>query len=210
MTAEIILQIIIFGIALAMDAFGVSVTDGLIYTNIDKKKSLFIAGLFGFMQGLMPLIGYFLIVLIKYIVGENGGAYAANILSIVVVWLAFASLIFIGGKMIIEGINELRHPEEYHEKLFSFKEVIAMGFATSIDALAVGVSLASGLSDNLTIWLHTAIIIFITFIICICGLFLSKQIVKLFKGKHEIAVIVGGSILLLLAAWIVLSHYLGI
>ena len=61
MTWEIILKIILLGIALSMDAFAVSVTDGLTYTDINKKKSFFIAGVFGFMQALMPLVGYWLV-----------------------------------------------------------------------------------------------------------------------------------------------------
>ena len=74
MTAKIILQIVLLGIALSMDAFAVSVTDGLTYTDINKKKSFFIAGVFGFMQALMPLIGFWLVEAVSIIVGESGGA----------------------------------------------------------------------------------------------------------------------------------------
>ena len=85
-----------------------------------------------------------------------------------------------------------------------------MGVATAIDAMAVGVSLHAGLSNNFTIWLHVSIICVITFGLSLIGLFLGKQILKLLKGKTEISVIIGGSILVLLAVWVVLSHYLGI
>ena len=113
--------------------------------------------------------------------------------------------------MLIEGIIEVRKPEEEKEKkLFSIKEVLIMGVATAIDAMAVGVSLHSGLSSNLTIWLHIVIIGVITFGICLIGLFLGKQILKLLKGRTEISTIIGGCILILLAVWVVLSHYLGI
>ena len=211
MTIEIIIQIILFGIALAMDAFAVSVTDGLIYSDINKKRSIFIAATFGLMQGLMPLVGYYIIELTRFIVGESGGSTAAQILSVVVSWLSFGLLIFIGGKMLIEGIRDVRNSDEEKEaKKFSIKEVLIMGVATAIDAMAVGVSLNAGLSTNSTIWLHIAIIAAITFVICLIGLFLGKFIVRLFKGKYEITVIIGGVILILLAIWVIVSHYTGL
>ena len=211
MTFEIIIEIILLGIALSMDAFAVSVTDGLTYSDINKKKSFFIAGVFGFMQALMPLIGFFLVEGISSIVGESGGENAGKIMSDVVSWVAFSLLIFIGGKMLIEGIRDLKKPEEEKEsKLFSFKEVFYFGFATAIDALGTGVALHSGLSNNYKIWLHVSIIMVITFSISLIGLFLGNRITKLLKGKFEITQIIGGIILIILAVWIILSHYLGI
>ena len=211
MNFEIIVQIILFGIALAMDAFAVSITDGLIYSDINKKRSFFIAGTFGIMQALMPAIGYFAVEIISLIVGNSGSNDAIRVFETVITWTSFGLLLFIGGKMLIEGIIEIRKPaEEKQTKLFSIKEVLIMGVATAIDAMAVGVSLHSGLSNNYTIWLHIAIIGVITFGISLIGLFLGKQILKLLKGKTEISVIIGGCILILLAVWVVLSHYLGI
>ena len=211
MTVAIILQILLLGVALSMDAFAVSITDGLVYTDINKKKSFFIAGLFGFMQALMPLIGFWLVEIITIIVGDAGGEKAGKIMSDIVSWTAFALLIFIGGKMIIEGIISLKKPqEEKEEKKFSYKEVIYFGFATAIDALGTGVALHSGLSNNYTIWLHVSIIMVITFIISLIGLFLGHQIEKLLKGKYEITSIIGGIILIALAVWIIVSHYAGI
>ena len=132
-------------------------------------------------------------------------------MTVIITWLSFGLLLFIGIKMLIEGIVEIRKPqEEKQQKKFSIKEVLVMGVATAIDAMAVGVSFHSGLSNNLTIWLHIAIIGVITFGISLIGLFLGKQILKLLKGKTEISVIIGGCILILLAVWVVLSHYLGI
>ena len=211
MTWVILLQIILLGVALSMDAFAVSITDGLMYTDINKRKSFFIAGVFGVMQGLMPLIGYWLVELVEVIVGETAGASAGATMAKVVTWIAFGLLLFIGGKMIIEGIIELRKPpEEKEEKKFSFKEVLIFGVATSIDALGTGVALHSGLSDNATIFLHASIIILITFGICLIGLFLGNRITKLLKGKNEITVIIGGVILICLAIWIIVSHYAGV
>ena len=211
MTLEIIAKIILFGIALAMDAFAVSITDGLIYSDINKKKSFFIAATFGIMQALMPVIGFFAVEIVSLIVGNSGSAKAVEIFSIAITWVSFGLLIFIGGKMLIEGIIEIRKPaEEKKAKLFSVKEVLIMGVATAIDAMAVGVSLHAGMSTNVTIWLHVSIICVITFGISLIGLFLGKQILKLLRGKTEISVIIGGCILILLAVWVVLSHYLGI
>ena len=209
MTFEIIIQIVLLGVALSMDAFAVSVTDGLIYQDINKKKALFIALVFGVMQGLMPLIGYWLVELVEFIVSEGAGASAGNVMATVVTWTAFVLLLFIGGKMIIEGIQSLRKPsEEKNIRLFSIKEVLLFGVATSIDALGSGVALHSGLSNNTTIFIHIAIIISITFIISFLGVVLGGKIEKLFKGKTEITSIVGGAILVILAIWIILSHYL--
>ena len=208
MSVEIILLVIYLGIALAMDAFAVSITDGLVYQDINKKKALFIATTFGVMQALMPLIGYWLVEGIEIAVGNNK---YANVMALIVTWLAFALLIFIGLKMLLEGIKELRKPlEEKKAKLFSYKEVLIMGVATAIDALASGVALHSNMSNNVTIWLHVSIILVITFVLSFIGVILGKQIVKLFKGKYEVTQIVGGCILLTLAIWVVLSHYLGI
>lgn len=208
MTAQIILLVIYLGLALAMDAFAVSITDGLIYKDITKKKALFIATTFGVMQAVMPLIGYWLVEAIEVAVGN--GKYA-SVMALIVTWIAFALLIFIGLKMLLEGVKELKKPlEEKNVKLFSYKEVLIMGVATAIDALASGVALHSNVSTNVTIWLHVSIILAITFILSFIGVILGKQIVKLFKGKYEITQIIGGCILLTLAVWVVLSHYLGI
>ena len=209
MTISIIIKIIFLGIALSMDAFAVALTDGLTYEDINKKKSTFIAATFGIMQALMPLIGYFLVEIVSIIVGDVGGDNAGKIMAIIVTWIAFALLLFIGSKMLIEGAKEIKKPaDEKTKKLFSYKEVLYFGFATAIDALGTGVALHSGLSTNITIWLHVTIIMVITFLISLIGLFLGNQIEKLLKGKHEITSIIGGSILIILAVWIVLSHYI--
>lgn len=156
----------------------------------------------------MPLIGYWLVEAIEVAVGNDK---YGNIMALIVTWLAFALLLFIGFKMLFEGIVELRKPkEEKKEKLFSYKEVLIMGVATAIDALASGVALHSNMSTNVTIWLHVSIILVITFILSLVGVILGRQIVKLLKGKNEITQIIGGCILLTLAVWVVLSHYLGI
>lgn len=211
MTLEILIQIILLGIGLSMDAFSVALTDGLTYVDINKKKSFFIAGVFGFMQALMPLTGFWLVELVELIAGEFAGAKAGKITASVVVWVAFALLLFIGAKMLVESIIEIRKPvEEKNERKFYFKEVIFYGFATAIDALAAGVTMHTGLSNGTTVWLHVSIILILTFSLSLVGLFLGKQIMKLLKGKYEISGIIGGIILILLAIWVIASHYAGL
>ena len=211
MTIEILIQIFLYGIALSMDAFAVSVTSGLTYSDINKKRIFFIAFVFGFMQALMPLIGYWVIELARILLGEGNGDIAGNVLSIVVTWLAFISIMTIGLKMLIESILEMKKDiEDKEPKKFLIKEVLWFGFITAIDALAAGVAFNAGLSNNVTIWLHISIILMCTFSISLIGLFLGKQIMRLLKGKYEISGIIGGIILILLGIWVLLSHYLGI
>lgn len=212
MTAQIIIQIILYGISLSMDAFAVSVSYALTYTGINKKRIFLIALTFGVFQAVMPLISYWLIEGIGQAVGVEKSADVGHILSLIVTWVAFALLVFIGCKMILEGSKRLKQPdEEKVEKVFSYKELFVFGIATAIDALAVGVSLHSGtLSDNTTIWLHVSIIMIITFILSLTGVLLGSSIVKIFKGKQDITSIIGGTILLLLAIWVIVSHYTGI
>lgn len=208
MTFEIILKVILLGIALSMDAFAVSITDGLVYSNLNKRKAVAIAGTFAVMQALMPLFGYWIIELVVYLIGEQRGADIANIIALSLTWTAFGLLFLIGGKMIIESIISMRKEEKDESaKLFSFKEVFIMGIATSIDAFATGFALHAGISTNLTVWLHVSMILVITLVICLIGIVLARQIHKLLKGRHEIANLIGGVILIALAIWIVLSFY---
>ena len=207
----VIVEVILLGIALSMDAFAVSITCGLSYTYLNKKRSVFIALVFGVMQALMPLIGYWIVEGITILLDETAGAKVGEIASTVVSCIAFALLIFLGIKMIVEAVKEMKKAEEEKEpKKFSIREIMYFGVATSIDALGAGVALHAGLSNNLTIWLHVSIIMACTFTISLIGIILAKQVTKLLKGKFEITGIIGGIILILLGIWILLSHFLGL
>ena len=211
MTFEILIQIFFLVIGLSMDAFSVALVDGLTMKGLNKKRFFVIAGSFGFMQALMPLIGFWLVELVEVIAGEVAGEQAGKITALVVIWAAFGLLLLVGGKMLIESIIELRKPEEKkEEKVFSYKNVFLYSILTAIDALAAGVALHADLSNTTTVWLHVSIILVLTFGLSLIGLFLGKQIIKLLKGKYEISGIIGGVILILLAVWVILSHYLGI
>lgn len=212
MTFEIIIAIIFLGLGLSMDAFSVALVDGLTMKGITKGKSFFIAGSFGFMQAFMPLVGFWLVEVVELIAGSVAGETAGKIASVIVVWLAFVLLLFVGGKMLIESIISLRKPpEDKEEKTFSYRNIILYSVLTAIDALAAGVALhADNRSTVTTVWLHVSIILVITFVMSLIGLFLGKYIIRLLKGKYEISGIIGGIILILLAVWVVLSHYLHI
>ena len=211
MTAQILIQIVLLGIGLSMDAFSVALVDELTMKGINKRRSFFIAFLFGFMQAFMPLIGFWLVELVEYIAGDVAGAQAGIVTAKIVVWLAFSLLLIVGSKMLIESILELRKkPEEKEEKVFSYRNIFLYSFLTAIDALAAGIALHADLSTTTTVWLHASIILVLTFGISLVGLFLGKQIMKILKGRPEISGIIGGIILILLAVWVILSHYLGI
>ena len=211
MTFEILIQIVLLGIGLSMDAFSVALVDGLTMKGINKKRMIFIALSFGIMQALMPLLGFWLVELVEVIAGSVAGEQAGIITAKVVIWIAFALLLLVGGKMLIESIIELRKPaEEKEEKEFSYRNILLYSVLTAIDALAAGVTMHTGLSTGSTVWLHVSIILVLTFSISLLGLLLGKQIIKLLKGRYEISGIIGGIILILLAVWVILSHYLGI
>ena len=217
MTAERIIQVVLFGVALSMDAFMVSITQGLTFNDLNKRKSVFIAFVYGFFQALFPIIGFFLIEAITYLVGEATSTSASEVLKTIISWTSFSLLIFIGTKMIIEAIKEQKKDEtEKVEKHFSVKEVLFMGVVTAIDALATGIAFHNTsktgvpFSTTQTIFNHAFIIMMCTFIICIIGLVLARQINKLLKGKYEKTGIIGGIILILLGIWIILSHYFNI
>ncbi len=210
MEANTIIKIIFLGIALSMDAFAVAITLGLTCNDLNKKRNIFIALFFGFMQGLMPFIGYWIVELFEVIIGNASGQKAAEIMAIIVTWIAFVLLIILGSKMLIEGIKDLKKNDEekIKNKNFKIKEVIYLGVATSIDALGSGVALHSGISNNYTLWLHISIIMIITFIISLLGIILGNKIEKILKGRIEITSIIGGIILILLAIWIISEFYL--
>ncbi len=200
MVWSVLLSVILSGISLAMDAFAVSICDGMVYRNLNKRKGVTIPLTFGFFQALMPIIGFYVGMLFL----EQIEAFDH--------WIAFALLLFIGGKMIFDGIKELRSTEEeIKPKQFSYVEVLVQGVATSIDALAVGFSLNAMLAPlgnvNLWVWISVAIIGIITFAISLGGLVIGVKVGKLFRKKASIAEIVGGAVLILIAVKIVLQSY---
>lgn len=182
----LILEIILIGISLSMDAFAVSITDGLCYHNLNKKKAVSIPLTFGIFQAVMPTIGFFL------------GTLFIDYIEAVDHYVAFGLLLIIGGKMVLDAIKEARSEgEEVKLKKFSYPEVFLQGIATSIDALAVGISMLA--MEGITafnVWWYVGLIGIITFIISLCGLLLGIKMGKLFKNKAFIAEIIGGLVLI--------------
>lgn len=180
-----IIEIILLSIGLAMDAFAVAMCKGLSMKKMSWKKGIIIASYFGVFQAIMPLIGYML-----------GVKFQEKIIN-VDHWIAFVLLVVIGVNMIKEIWNE--ESNENNDNV-DFKSMVILAIATSIDALAVGITFAF-LKCNI-IFSITCIGI-ITFVISIIGV----KIGNLFGAKYEKkAQLVGGLILILLGTKILLEH----
>ncbi len=175
-----ILNSILFGIGLAMDAFSVSVANGLNEPRITLSGVIRIAGTFGVFQTVMPLLGWLCILTIA----ETFQSFQRFI-----PWIALALLLYLGIKMIVEGV---RNREEERESLHGWG-LLLQGIATSIDALSVGFTIAEySFPAAMT---ESVIIGVVTFGICVAGLFLGKKIGSRISGK---ATIIGGIILILI------------
>lgn len=183
----LILETVLIGVSLAMDAFAVSITDGVCYQNLNKKKGATIPITFAVFQMGMPLIGFFV------------GALFMQYVDAFDHYISFGLLLVIGGKMILDGIKGARFKEEeVKAKKFSYSEVLLQGVATSIDALAVGLTLNSMMENVYFAWvfLMTGLIGIITFIIALVGLIIGVKLGRLFKSKAFIAEIIGGVVLI--------------
>lgn len=178
-------ELILIAIALSMDAFAVAVCKGLSSRNVNLKKSVITGLWFGGFQGLMPVIGYFL-----------GSAFEKYITSFDH-WIAFVLLAIIGGNMIKESFDK---DEEDKGASFSPRAMLPMAIATSIDALAIGVTFAF-LSTN--IFLSAGLIGIITFALSAAGVYIGNR----FGGKHRSkAELAGGIVLILIGTKILLEH----
>lgn len=186
-----ILEMVLIGVGLAMDAFAVSVCKGLGMRKINYKHALITAVFFGGFQALMPFIGWLL------------GTQFEKYITAVDHWIAFILLLFIGGKMVIEVIKERDSQEEICEEKFSYKQLTAEAVATSIDALAVGITFAF---LNTGIALPMTIIGVVTFVIAFGGVVIGNRFGAKFKSKAELA---GGIILILIGVKILVEHLMG-
>ncbi|MCD7753991.1 MAG: manganese efflux pump MntP family protein [Clostridiales bacterium] len=170
---------IMLGVGLAMDAFSVSMANGLNEPQMGKGKMLGIAGVFAFFQALMPMIGWVCV----HTVVQYFTAFETFI-----PWIALILLVFIGGKMLLDGIHSKGDTE--HEVKLGFGALIVQGIATSIDALSVGFTIAD---YNWLMALVAALIIaVVTFVICMAGLAIGKRFGTKLAGKAQI---LGGVIL---------------
>ena len=184
------LTTLLTGFALSMDAFAVSVTKGMTLRKINILISLKIAFLFGLFQGLMPLLGWF------------AGIRFQSYITAVDHWIALFLLSFIGLKMIFEAYEDINNPEltVTCDGEISNKDLIILSIATSIDALAIGISYAFLNVNIASLCLSIGII---TFIICFLGVMIGKFLGPIFKNYSQI---IGGIILILIGINILNEH----
>ena len=182
-----LLELILIGIGLSMDAFAVAVTNGLCCKNIKTGGALANGVCFGLFQGLMPLIGFLL--------GVGFAKYIRAVDHII----ALVLLCFIGGQMIWESFK--KEEEEQTGSTLTLKMLLMQGVATSIDALAVGVSFAALTDVNVPF--ACSAICFITFIFGTCGVFIGKKFGTILNNKAQL---VGGLILVGIGVKIFVEH----
>lgn len=171
---------VLLGIGLAMDAFSVSLANGLNEPAMKKKKMCAIAGVFAVFQAMMPMIGWICVhTIIQYFTAFEK----------FIPWIALLLLLFIGGKMLMEGIKS--KDDKTEKPKIGITALLLQGVATSIDALSVGFTIAE---YGLVMALICALIIaIVTFVICMAGLAIGRRFGTKFAGK---AAILGGVILI--------------
>lgn len=185
----------LLGLGLAMDAFSVSLANGLNEPKMNKVKICSIAGIFAFFQALMPMIGWICV----HTVVQYFTAFEKFI-----PWIALILLCFIGGKMFIEGIkgNDCAN-DECNCKKIGITALLVQGVATSIDALSVGFTIAD---YNLKMAVVCALVIaLVTFFICFGGILIGRKFGTKLAGK---AGIFGGTILILIGLEIFITGIL--
>ena len=182
-------EIFMIGVGLSMDAFAASICKGLNMRRLNIKNMLIIGLFFGGFQALMPAVGWLL--------GKQFESYITSVDH----WVAFALLVFIGGKMIYDVFTK-KNEDECGEKTnrLDMKEVLTLAVATSIDALAVGISFAFLQVDILK---AVSVIGVTTFVLSVIGVAVGN----VFGSKYEIkATLAGGIILILIGLKILLEH----
>ena len=181
-------ELFFLAVGLSMDAFAVSICKGLSMKKAGLKEGAICGTWFGGFQALMPVIGFFL------------GTLFAKAIEAFDHWVAFGLLVIIGANMLKEAFSKCDCCED-HDADLSVKTMFVMAVATSIDALAVGISLA--MAGNVNIWLAMALIGVVTFLMCALGVKIGNIFGSRFEKKAQIA---GGVILILLGTKILLEH----
>lgn len=170
---------VLLGVGLAMDAFSVSMANGLNEPKMRMKKMCGIAGVFAFFQFLMPMLGWICVhTIVQYF----------QMFEKFIPWIALFLLLYIGGSMLMEGI---KGGEEEELKGVGLKALLIQGIATSIDALSVGFTIVD--YGFMMAFVCSVIIAIVTFFICFGGLEIGKQVGTKLSGK---AAILGGVILI--------------
>ncbi len=183
MWMELVIQSIALGVALAMDAFSVSMANGLNDPNMKKKKLCVIAGTFAGFQFAMPMLGWFCVTTIKELFSK---------FEMFIPWIALVLLVIIGGKMLLDGIRGDSDDTEVSSELGA-KMLILQGIATSIDALSTGFTTAEYYIFEA--FVSSLIIAVVTFFICVAGVQIGKKFGVRLAGRAQI---LGGVILILI------------
>ena len=179
-------ELFILAVGLSMDAFAVAVCKGLAMPKVTWKKITAVGLWFGGFQALMPAIGYLL------------GSQFESMITQIDHWIAFVLLSYLGGKMVYESFKE----EDSHLITFSSRMLFTLGVATSIDALAVGVSMAFLKTG---IWFPASVIAFTTFFLSFSGVICGFRFGKIKGLKVEL---LGGLILIVIGVKILIEHTL--
>ena len=184
-----LLELLLIAVGLSMDAFAVSVTNGLCYKNVKLKWTLAMGLCFGLFQGAMPTIGYFL------------GSAFADYISALDHYIALILLCFIGGKMLYDVVKSKEEDIQTTGASIGLGILLVQGVATSIDALAVGVSFA--MLPDVDIVTAAGFIALVTFILSVAAVFVGKKFGSLLNNKAQI---IGGLILIAIGVKIFIEH----
>lgn len=182
------LDIFLIGVALSMDAFSVSVCKGLSVKKVEWKHLALCGAYFGGFQFLMPILGYYL------------GSWCVDFIGKVDHWVAFGLLALIGLNMIRTAVFE--KDEDNVDASFAVPTMLSLALATSIDALAVGVTFSLPTAGGVNVWLAAALIGVTTFVLSALGVKLGSKVGEKFEKS---ATIVGGAVLVLLGLKILLT-----
>lgn len=185
-------EVFLIAIGLAMDAFAVSVSNGIVLQKMKYKSALKFGLFFGIFQFVMPVIGWLCARNFKEAIESFDH------------WVAFILLFIIGGKMFLESFKDEEEHIKSEENILSFYNMTILAIATSIDALAVGVSFAFlDSNEGLNIWSSSAVIGVVAFVLSYIGVHLGNKIGKLVQKNAER---VGGIILVGIGFKILIEH----
>lgn len=196
---QLIINSLLLGVGLAMDAFSVSIANGIVEPVMRKRRMFLIAGVYAVFQLLMPMLGWLLVTTLEEIFTK---------FSALIPWIALILLLFIGGKMIVEAILEKKNGRKTDEEQvtrLTFKTLIVQGIATSIDALSVGFTIADYSLKRA--FAASLIIGVVTLVICLIGLIFGRKIGEKISGT---ATIIGGIILIVIGIEIFVKGVFGL
>lgn len=185
----VVIELFLIGVGLSMDAFAVAVCKGLKMRKVNYKHTLIIALFFGGFQALMPFVGWLL--------GNGFSKYVEQYAA----WIAFFLLLYIGGRMVYEALTEDEKIDQTEGEKLDIRELLLMAVATSIDALAVGITFAF-LGTNIAE--AVSIIGITTFMLSLAGVVIGNRFGMKYKNKASVA---GGVILILIGLKILLEHF---